>query len=390
MEVPNASIDKQRPRRRIDRVAATGALLALAGSVALPLYALRANRIVNGTPLSIGAGGPAAWMVLTLAVVAAVASFSLVGRPRARVELACAVGMLGALLWALGFVAAHLASDATSPARVSIGAGAWVAVAGAAVVWFAAVHARPGRAWRIGAPAVLLAVVAAAGVWGGLGRLSIVLEYEVQGAAFWSAVWTHIALAGTSLGFAVLIGVPLGVASSRVPWIRTAVLSIVGVMQTVPSLALLGLLVVPLAALGLPGIVPLPAIIALTVYALLPIVRNTYVGLTQVDPAVVDAGRGMGMSRWQLLTRVEAPLAMPLLLEGVRAAAVMIIGIAAVVAFIGNGTLGVLVILGWGGQVDDLTLLGAVPMVLIAVAADVGLRAAGRLVTSPGIRMEVS
>jgi osmoprotectant transport system permease protein len=298
------------------------------------------------------------------------------------------VGMFASLAWALGHAASLLTPDASTPARVSIGAGAWLAMAGAAALWFAAVHARPGRVWRLGAPLAVAAAVIAGGLWGGLGRLSIVMEYEVQGAAFWNAVGTHLSLAGISLGIAVVIGVPLGILSSRVSWVRTPVLGVVGIMQTVPSLALLGLLVVPLAALGLPGIGPLPAIIALTVYALLPIVRNTYVGLTQVDPGVVDAGRGMGMSRAQLLLRVEAPLAVPLLIEGVRAAAVLIIGITAVVAFIGNGTLGVLVILGWGGQVDDLTLLGAVPMVLIAVVADVALRAAGRLLTSPGIRVE--
>jgi len=144
--------------------------------------------------------------------------------------------------------------------------------------------------------------------------------------------------------------------------------------------------VFPLAALGLPGIGPLPGVIALTLYALLPIVRNTYVGLSEVDPAIVDAGRGMGMSGSQLLLRVEAPLALPLVIEGVRSAAVLVIGIAAVVAFVGVGTLGVLVFEGWGVQADDLILLGAVPMVVLAVAADSGLRALARAATSPGIR----
>ena len=189
-----------------------------------------------------------------------------------------------------------------------------------------------------------------------------------------------------SLAIALALGVPLGIAASRVRWVRSVVLTVVGIIQTVPSLALLGLLVVPLAAIGLPGIGPLPGVIALTLYSLLPIVRDTYVGLAGVDPAAIDAGRGMGMGRMQLLLRVEAPLALPLLIEGVRAAAVSIIGIAAVVAFVGVGTLGVLVFLGWGEQADDLILLGALPMVALAVAVDAGLRALGRAVVSPGIR----
>jgi osmoprotectant transport system permease protein len=199
-------------------------------------------------------------------------------------------------------------------------------------------------------------------------------------------VTTHLAVAGGSLAIAIVVGVPLGVLALRVRWLRTITLGVVGVIQTVPSLALLGLLVVPLAAVGLPGIGPLPAVIALTLYALLPIVRNTYVGLSEVDPAVVDAGRGMGMSGSQLLMRLEAPLALPLVIEGVRSAAVLVIGIAAVVAFVGVGTLGVLVFQGWGEQADDLILLGAVPMVVLAVVADAGLRALARAATSPGIR----
>jgi osmoprotectant transport system permease protein len=231
---------------------------------------------------------------------------------------------------------------------------------------------------------------AVAAAVGGLGRLSIFVEYAVQGPAFWQAVGTHLTLVGAALVGAILVGLPLGVASARVPRVRAVALGVVGVIQTVPSPALLGLLVVPLAAIGLPGIGPLPALIALTSYALLPIVRNTYLGLAGVDAAVVDAGRGMGMSRTQLLLRVEAPLAMPLFIEGVRAATVMVVGIAAVVAFIGVGTLGVLVFEGWGNQADDLILLGAVPMVVLAVAADTALRWLGRVATSPGIRMETS
>ena len=110
--------------------------------------------------------------------------------------------------------------------------------------------------------------------------------------------------------------------------------------------------------------------------------------VSALRPAIVDAGRGMGMSRRELLFRVEAPLALPLVIEGVRAAAVLVIGIAAVAAFIGVGTLGVLVFEGWGQQADDLILLGAVPMVVLALVVDAGLRALERVAVSPGIRRE--
>lgn len=373
------------PARRFDRVAAAGALLALAGSALLPLVVFRANRIVAGEAHGLAAGGVAGFALAGLAALSLAAAFT-PARARPALELAGASGMAGALAWALGHAAASLTASAPAIARVSIGGGAWLAAAGVAVVWFAGIQARPGRLARLTAAGVAGGAWFAAAAWGGTGRLSLVLEYQVQAESFWSAVGTHLSLVGVSLGIALLIGVPLGVAAARVRWVRSVVLTVVGVIQTVPSLALLGLLVVPLAAMGLPGIGPLPATIALTAYALLPIVRNTYVGLAGVDPAAVDAGRGMGMTPAQLLLRVEAPLAVPLMVEGVRSAAVMIIGIAAVVAFVGVGTLGVLVFLGWGQQADDLILLGAVPMVVLALVADAGLRRLGRAVTSPGVR----
>jgi len=373
---------------RTDRVAATGALVALAGCLLLPLFTLRANRIVSGAAQPLTAGGPAALALVALAAFALGAAIFAREPVRARAELACAAGMWAALAWALGHAAAALTPNVASPARVSIGVGAWIAVAGAGALWFAATRPPMTRAWRAGAALIVAASWAAAMLWGGLARLSIVQEYTLQSDVFWGEIGTHLAIVAVSLAIAIAIGVPLGAAASRVRWVRTAALSVVGLIQTVPSLALLGLLVLPLAALGLPGIGPLPAIIALTLYALLPIVRNTYLGLAQVDAATVDAGLGMGMSRAQLLLRVEAPLALPLVVEGVRAAAVMTIGIAAVVAFIGVGTLGVLIIQGLGYQADDLILLGAVPMVVMAVAVDLSLRALGRLVTSPGIRVE--
>ena len=160
-------------------------------------------------------------------------------------------------------------------------------------------------------------------------------------------------------------------------------MGVAGVIQTIPSLALLGLLVVPLSALGqavpflrtlgVRGIGAAPGLVALTLYALLPVIRNTYIGLTGVDPAVVDAGRGMGMSRGQLLTRVEFPLALPLIMEGVRTAAVLLIGITTLTAFAGARNLGVLIIEGIGQFAPDLILLGALPTIMLAVTADIVL-----------------
>ena len=151
-------------------------------------------------------------------------------------------------------------------------------------------------------------------------------------------------------------------------------------LQTIPSIALFGLLIVPLsalaaavpalAALGVGGIGPAPAIIALILYALLPVVRNTVAGSPGSMPAVVDAARGMGMTRRQLFWQVELPLASPLLLAGLRIVTVQAIGLAVVAALIGAGGLGSFVFEGLGQYAADLVLLGALPAIVLALAAD--------------------
>lgn len=363
--------------------------MALVACLVLPFAVLRPNRIVAGVPHAVWSAGVFGLLLVAACLAGAVASVATLRR-RGSWVLAAASAITVVLAWALGAAASTLLRGAALFARVSIGGGAWLGLAGAAVLWFAGAHGERGR-WALGVSSSVATLgLLGAGAFGGLGRLSIAVEYANQGPQFWQLVGTHLAVAGTALGVAIVIGVPFGVVCARAPRVRAVVLAVVGIIQTVPSLALLGLLIVPLAALGLPGIGPLPGIIALTLYALLPIVRDTYVGLAGVDAAIVDAGRGMGMSRSQLLFRVEAPLALPLVIEGVRSAAVLVIGIAAVVAFIGVGTLGQLIFLGIGQTADDLVLLGAVPMVVLAIAADAALRLLSRALVSPGIREAAS
>lgn len=328
------------------------------------------------------------WALAATCVLAVVVAVAATTRRRGVLALAAGTAMVSLLPWALGSAAVSLQKGVDPVSRVSIGGGSWLVFVGAIIVLFQGARSRPSPWLRWCALAVVLGVWIASASLGGLSQLSLAKEFAVQSQRFWQLVGEHVTLSGAGLAFGVLFGVPLGVLASRNRVAREVTLAVVGTLQTVPSLALLGLLVFPLAALGLRGIGSTPAIIALTLYALLPIVRNTYVGLAGVDPAALDAGRGMGMSRVQLLLRVEAPLALPLVLEGVRAAAVLVIGIAAVTAFVGAGGLGILVFQGWGQQADDLTLLGALPMVVLAVFADTALRLLASLVVSPGIREE--
>lgn len=177
----------------------------------------------------------------------------------------------------------------------------------------------------------------------------------------------HLGLVGASMAIAVLIGIPLGIALLRRRILRRWVLGVANVLQTVPSLALFGFLI-PLPLLG--GIGASTAIVALTLYALLPILQNTYTGLAGVDPAVLEAARAMGMTPRQMLWRVELPLSASVILAGVRVATVICIGVATIAAAIGAGGLGVFIFRGVAMVNNGVILAGAIPAALLAILAD--------------------
>jgi osmoprotectant transport system permease protein len=177
----------------------------------------------------------------------------------------------------------------------------------------------------------------------------------------------HLFLVVISIGVATIIGIPLGILITRQKYLRQPILGIANVLQTIPSLALFGLLI-PVPIIG--GIGQTPAIVALTLYSLLPIIRNTYTGIAGVDLAIREAGRGMGMTDRQLLLQVEIPLAMGVILAGVRVATVIAIGVATIAAAIGAGGLGELIFRGITVVNNDLLLAGAVPAAVIALIAD--------------------
>lgn len=177
----------------------------------------------------------------------------------------------------------------------------------------------------------------------------------------------HVALSFGAALLAAAIGIPLGVIATRRPRLERPLLSFVDAAQTIPSLALFGLLL-PLPLLG--GIGATPAVFALVLYALLPVVRTTVVGVRGVDAATVDAARGLGMTDGQLLRLVQLPLAMPTILAGVRVAAVTSIGTATIAAAIGAGGLGTFVFQGVAMVDDGVILLGAIPAALLALVVD--------------------
>jgi osmoprotectant transport system permease protein len=190
----------------------------------------------------------------------------------------------------------------------------------------------------------------------------------------------HVLLVVVSVGLATAIGVPLGILLTRRPGWQRLVLGTASAVQTIPSLALFGLLI-PVPFIG--GIGTRTALIALTLYSLLPVLRNTVVGITGVDRAVREAGRGLGMTDAQLLRRVELPLAASVILAGIRLATVIGIGLATIAAAIGAGGLGVFIFRGVA-MVDNRTILaGALPAAALALGADTLLGALERRLQPP-------
>ncbi|MGO0942308.1 ABC transporter permease, partial [Clostridioides difficile] len=174
----------------------------------------------------------------------------------------------------------------------------------------------------------------------------------------------HMSLTVTSILIAIIVGVPLGIIISRISSLRKFVLGFVNLVQAVPSMALLGLLV-PILGIG-----SKPAIFMVVVYSLLPIVKNTYIGITSIDPVVLESAKGIGLTRNQTLFKIQFPLALPIIMGGVRISAVTAVGLMTLAAFIGAGGLGYLVFSGVQTVNNNMILAGAIPSCIIALLVD--------------------
>lgn len=197
--------------------------------------------------------------------------------------------------------------------------------------------------------------------------------WQAQAGKLGQQTIQHIGLTAASLLLAVLIGVPLGLLLTRRPRLAPAVLGFTGVLQTIPSIALLGFLIPAM------GIGPVPAIFALFLYSLLPIIRNTLAGVQGVSPAVVEAARGLGLNDGQVLRRVELPLALPVLFAGVRTATVINVGVATLAAYIAAGGLGEFIFGGIALNNPAMILAGAIPAAGLALLFDAALAGLQRL-----------
>jgi osmoprotectant transport system permease protein len=307
-------------------------------------------------------------------------------RPWVHVVVILAAGLLQIDLVALaGDHAAALAALGRPAERTSLGGSFWVLILVAALA-IGDAQRRLGRPFleRVLVPLIVAGIVAFLAARGILDQLSLARELAVRHGVFVAAVVRHIVIVVAAIVPTLVLGVPLGILAQRRQTVRDRLFPLLNVVQTIPSIALFGLLIGPLsglaalfpglASLGISGIGLAPAILALVLYSLLPIVRNTVAGLDNVPAATRDAGSGLGMTPRQLFWRVELPLALPIFLAGLRITTVQAIGLAAVAALIGAGGLGAIVFQGLFSNAQDLVLLGTLPLIALALIADAVLR----------------
>jgi len=380
-----------------DSVALTGSVIGLV-SLLFGWLTLKPSRVAAG--ISFGLWESVGWPVmLTMAglwVTCLVLSL-VAGKTVRNVSLGTIANLIVAVTFVtVGWTSGRLLETQDAIARVSLGAGFWLTLGGAYVVVFSARQGlQERRLWRylISLTGAVVFIVLLATGW--FDQLSVMQEFSGRQERFLQELRKHVLLFVSSVSVGTFFGILLGIWATRSRRAERPIFFLANITQTVPSLALFGLLIAPLSALsfavpwlrdiGIRGVGVTPAVIALVIYSLLPIVRNTYVGLRQVDVAAIDAGLGMGMTRAQVFRRIEVPLAAPLVLEGIRTASVQSVGLTTVAALIGAGGLGWFIFRGVGQQAPDLILVGAIPIIFMALLVDILMRGAVRLATPRGL-----
>ena len=370
---------------RLDKLGVILALMVAYGALAAPLVTFRANRIVPGEGRFIFEALPSA-LGVGLAIALLAAGLVVLLRAPILLRLLVAATMLAGLAVIIGIAASFLTPEGDNYARIAPASGFWIlAFAFALLAADSIARLNPRPLTRVVLLAVALAAIGAvltSGLWA---DLSILKEYSSRADAFWAEALRHVLLAVGSLFMAAIVGVPLGILCNRVEQLRAGVLNVLNLIQTIPSIALFGIMIAPLSwvathvpgasALGIRGIGAAPAFVALFLYSLLPVVANTVVGLSGVPREANEAARGVGMTGAQRLARIELPLALPVILTGIRIVLVQNIGLATIAALIGGGGFGVFVFQGMGQTAMDLVLLGAVPTVVLAFASAIVLDA---------------
>ncbi|MGO2156872.1 MAG: ABC transporter permease [Serratia proteamaculans] len=365
-----------------NRVLLTLLILLLLAAFGLPFLSYAPNRLLSGKSISLISllHGPALWLLVPMVVLAGL-SLLAPGRRNALLTALAASALLALTFWLSGHAAQQLAQEGSKLARTSWGSGCWLILA-LSLLMAADAMARitASHLWRMLGNLLVILPALALLFSHQLDQLSLLKEYYNRQDVFDAALLQHLTILLATLVPALLIGIPLGVLCFRsVRW-QTPIFSTLNIIQTVPSIALFGLLIAPLAGLaaalpwlaehGVSGIGMAPAIVALVLYALLPLVRSVVAGLQSVPASVIESASGMGLTRGQIFFRVQLPLALPLFLTGVRILAVQTVGMAVVAALIGAGGFGAIVFQGLLSSALDLVLLGVIPVIVMAVIVD--------------------
>ncbi|WP_183996123.1 ABC transporter permease [Rhizobium wenxiniae] len=370
------------------------AALILVSTFLLPFIVVKPNRILEGQGQMLIDALPSVSSI-ALAAALVIVGLCLLLRLPASARLAIVTAALLAVILALGSAANAGLPPGNSYARVSPGSGFWLLLFALSLA-FIDVIAKLKLSPTVRLMLLLIAIVAVGGIFasGILADISVMKEYANRADAFWAEMSRHAMLALGSMLVAFLIGLPLGVVCHRVSWLRAAALNMLNILQTIPSIALFGLLILPLgwmaahipgaAAIGISGIGTAPAFVALVLYSLLPVVANTVAGLENVPREANDAARGAGMTDLQRLFSIEFPLTFPSLLAAIRIVLIQNIGMATIAALIGGGGMGVFVFQGLGQSAMDLVLLGALPTVAMSFVAAIVLDALVDFSKAPG------
>lgn len=369
------------------RVASVLLLAIIAGGVSGGFLGVAPNRILSATRIYLWQVEPR-WIPLVVIAGAIVAALGLLLAAPARHAVGVAgwtVTLITTIAGAGVAASARIDALGSTTARVSLGAAFWVIVVGAALaISDDLLRLRAPLAMRVGFAAAIIAVLVFLAANGCFDNLSLAREWVSRRDTYGLAFAQHMTLVGSALIFALLIGVPLGIVAARRRRLSGRIFDVLNILQTIPSIALFGLLIGPLTGLaaafpllraaGLDGIGFAPAVLALVLYALLPVARNTEAAVRSVPADLIETARGMGMTPTQILLHVTLPVASPILLAGLRIVVVQLIGLAVVAALIGAGGFGTFVFLGLGQTATDLVLLGALSAIAIAVVADALLR----------------
>jgi len=373
----------------------SGALLGAAALAIGPFLSFRPNRVVDGVSATgFEAFGTIAWLIALGWVLAGALALVTPARRTALARGLAAAGILGASLWASGVAATGYASAEGTVARTSFGWSFYATLLAIYLVQHAAFADSGRMLHRASITCADIVVATALATSGLLNELGIARELALARDLFAREFRVHIAYALGATAGAIVVGVPLGVFAARSRRFEGPLMGVLNLGQVFPALAFVGLMmpvfgalgrnVAPLKAIGVAGIGWAPVYAVLLVYALYPVVRNTIAAIRSLDPGVLDAARGMGMSPRRLFAEVELPLGFPVVLAGIRIALVQSTAGAVIAAFVGGGGLGAIMFFGLEQTSMDLVLVGVLPIVALALLFDAGLRAVEGLVAGAG------